>query len=385
MHPRSSILRCAARGALAILLSGFIGFAAPAGASAQRDGSVDSLARAFRAKHPAPAMVIGVIDSRGKSIFPYGTAGADSAAVDGDTRFEVGSVTKVFTSLLLARMTESGKVKLDDPISRFLPDSIQAPEYRGQPITLAALATHSSSLPRLPGNIAPANMLDPYADYTSDKLYAFLDSYDLPQAPGTHYEYSNLGAGLLGFILSRHAGEPYAKLVEQRVFRTLGMTDSYIAELGDSADPRLAHGHAEGKEVPFWHFGSLEGAGAAISSTNDLLRLLEAELHPHRTKMAKAITLSQEIQFRASPELSLALGWHVVRLPDSSRLYWHNGGTGGARSFVGFSPKLGAGFALLTNEAIPLDVLNQFAFELARTLMSGEAARESASSGPGRR
>ncbi|HET7622047.1 MAG TPA: serine hydrolase domain-containing protein [Gemmatimonadaceae bacterium] len=384
MHPRSSILECAARGALTILLSGFIGFATPALASAQRGGSIDSLARAFRAKHPAPAMVIGVIDSRGKRIFPYGTTGADSAAVGGDTRFEVGSVTKVFTSLLLARMTESGKVRLEDPISSFLPDSIHAPEYRGQPITLGALATHSSSLPRLPGNIAPANMLDPYADYTADKLYAFLDSYDLPQAPGTHYEYSNLGAGLLGFILSRHAGEPYAKLVEQRVFRPLGMADSYIAELGDSADPRLAHGHAEGKEVPFWHFGSLEGAGAAISSTNDLLRLLEAELHPRRTQMAEAITLSQKIHFRASPELSLALGWHVVQLPDSSSLYWHNGGTGGARSFVGFSPALGAGFTLLVNEAIPLDVLNQFAFELARTLMGGEAARASALSSPGR-
>lgn len=386
MHPRSSKLRCAARGALATLLSGSIGLAAPAGVSAQQgSGSVDSLARAFRARHTAPAMVIGVIDPQGERIYPYGAIGPHSTPVSGDTRFEVGSVTKIFTSLLLARMVESGKVKLDDPISRFLPDSIHAPEYRGKLITLSALATHSSSLPRLPGNIAPENMLDPYADYTADKLYAFLDSYDLPQAPGAHYEYSNLGAGLLGFLLSLHAGEPYAELVEQRVFRPLGMNDSYIAELGGSADPRLAHGHAEGKEVPFWHFGSLEGAGAAISSTNDLLRLLGAELHPERTKMAKAIALSREIRFRASRELSLALGWHVMQLPDSGKLYWHNGGTGGTRSFVGFAPASGTGFTLLVNEALPLDALNQFAFELARTLLGGEAARAAASGGSGRR
>lgn len=383
MHPRSLILRCAATGALTTML---ICSTAIAGAYAQQTGDgVDSLARAFRAQHPTPALVIGVLDSRGERILPYGTIGEDGTPVSGDTRFEVGSVTKIYTSLILARMVEGGEVKLDDPISRYLPDSISAPEYRGKPVTLRELATHSSSLPRLPTNIAPANMLDPYADYTADKLYAFLDSYDLPQAPDSHYEYSNLGAGLLGFLLSRDAGIPYAELVEEKVFQPLAMSDSYIAELGDSADARLARGHAEGKEVPFWHFGSLDGAGAAISSTNDLLRLLGAELHPERTTMAKAIELSQELRFRASPQLSLALGWHVVELPDSGRLYWHNGGTGGARSFVGFAPESGVGFTVLVNEALPLDVVNQFAFRLARALLDHEGERARASGGAGRR
>jgi CubicO group peptidase (beta-lactamase class C family) len=355
-------------------------------ASAQQAAaSVDSLARAFLAQHSTPALVIGVTDSKGTRILPYGTSGDDSTPVSGDTRFEVGSVTKIFTSLLLAQLVESGEAQLDDPISRYLPDSIHAPEYRGTPITLGELATHSSGLPRLPGNIAPANMADPYADYTADRLYAFLDSYDLPQAPGTHYEYSNLGAGLLGFLLSRHAGAPYAELVEKRVFQPLGMNDSYIAELGDSTDAGLAHGHAEGKQVPFWHFGSLEGAGAAIASTNDLLRLLGAELHPERTTLTKAVELSQEIRFRASPQLSLALGWHVVQLPDSGKLYWHNGGTGGARSFVGFAPESGAGFTVLMNEALPLDVVNAFAFELARAVLASEGARAPATGASGRR
>jgi CubicO group peptidase (beta-lactamase class C family) len=309
----------------------------------------------------------------------------DSTAVTGDTRFEVGSVTKVLTSLLFARMIESGEVKLDDPIARFLPDSVSAPEYRGTPVTLRELATHSSSLPRLPTNIAPANMSDPYADYTADKLYAFLDSYDLPQPPDSRYEYSNLGAGLLGFLLSRRAGKPYDVLLEQRVLGPLGMKDSYVAEPGDSTDAHLARGHAEGKPVPFWNFGSLDGAGAVRSSTDDLLRLLRAELHPERTSMAKAIELSQETRFHASPELALALGWHVVQLPDSSSLYWHNGGTGGARSFVGFVPKAGAGVVVLMNEALPLDAVTQLGVQLARVVAAKEASGSTAGSASSRR
>ncbi|HEU4585045.1 MAG TPA: serine hydrolase domain-containing protein [Gemmatimonadaceae bacterium] len=364
-----------------------IAAALPLRASAQAsNGSVDSLAHAFLAEHRTPALVIGVIDAEGERVLPYGVMStSDSTPVTGDTRFEVGSVTKVLTSLLLARMVESGEVKLDDPIARFLPDSVGAPEYRGTPVTLRELATHSSSLPRLPGNIAPANMLDPYADYTADRLYAFLDSYDLPQPPDSHYEYSNLGAGLLGFLLSRRAGEPYDKLLEQRVLGPLGMNDSYVAELGGDTDARLAQGYAEGKPVPFWHFGSLDGAGALRSSTNDLLRLLSAELHPERTSLAEAIELTQQIRFHASPQLALALGWHVVQLPDSSSLYWHNGGTGGARSFVGFVPKSGVGVVALMNEALPLDAVNQLGIQLARAVVAKGASASTAGSASSRR
>lgn len=363
MHPRSTLLRCVAAGALAPLL---LCCTAAVNVNAQQaGGTVDSLARAFLAQHPIPAMVIGVLDSKGEHIHTYGTFGDDSAPVTGDTRFEVGSVTKIFTSLLLARMAEHGEVRVDDPIARYLPDSVKAPEYRGKGITLRELATHSSSLPRLPSNLAPANMSDPYADYDAGKLYAFLDSYDLPQAPDTHYEYSNLGAGLLGFLLSRHAGKPFAELLHEQIFEPLGMRATYMAEVGDTTDTLVAQGHAGGKPVAFWHFGALEGAGGVRSSTNDLLRLLRAELHPDGSAMSKAIELSQEIRYRPSAQLALALGWHVVQLPDSSNLYWHNGGTGGARSFIGFAPDAGGGFALLMNEALPLDVVNQFALSLA--------------------
>ena len=367
MHLKSSRFRCAAAGALAMSL---VSFVAPATAIAQRaGGAIDSLARAFKAENHLPALVIGVVSSEGEKILPYGVVGADGTPATADTRFEIGSITKVFTSLLLADMVDRGEVSLDDPIAHYLPDSVGAPEYRGQQITLRELATHTSSLPRLPTNIAPADMSDPYADYTADQLYAFLDSYDLSQAPDTHYEYSNLGAGLLGFLLSRHAGTPYAKLLQERVIQPLGLADSYVAQLGGGTDERMAQGHAGGKPVAYWHFGTLEGAGGVRSTANDLLHLLSVELHPAKAPLSSAIELSQKIRYRVSPQLALALGWHVVPLSDSTSFFWHNGGTGGARSFVGFAPEAGVGIVLLTNEALPLEAVNQFAFEVARAAL----------------
>ncbi len=330
---------------------------------------VDSLARAFQKEHPTHAMVIGIIGPDGENVIPYdgrGAEGSAAAPVDRDTRFEVGSISKVLTSLLLAQMVEHGEAGLDDHISSYLPDSVKAPEYRGTPITLRELATHSSGLPRLPMNMAMADMSDPYADYGVAKLYEFLDSYDLPRAPDSTYEYSNLGAGLLGLLLAHRANEPYAELLKARVLEPLGMHDSYVGTLGHDDDARLATGHAEGKAVPFWHFGSLEGAGALRSTVGDMLRLLSAELDPASTPLAKAVELSQEIRFRPSPQLSLALGWHVVQFPDGRSLYWHNGGTGGARSFLGFVPATGTGVVVLMNDAHPLDAVTELGIRIAR-------------------
>ncbi len=347
--------------------------------------TVDSLARAFRERYPTHAMVVGVIGPEGESVLPYDGRGAGAGApLDGDSRFEVGSISKVLNALLLARMVEQGEVKLDDPLSLYLPDSVKAPTYRGTQIKLRELATHSSSLPRLPANMAPADMSDPYADYTASRLYAFLDSYDLPQPPDSAYEYSNLGAGLLGFVLARHEGKPYAQLLKERVLEPLGMHDSYIATLGQDDDARLLGGHAEGKPVPFWHFGVFEGAGGLRSSVDDMLRLLEAELQPRHTKLAKAIELSQVTRFHASPQLALALGWHVVQLADGNSLYWHNGGTGGARSFAGFVPATGVGVVVLMNEAHPLDAVTELGVRMA-SAASGEAKSDSANENASKR
>ena len=137
--------------------------------------------------------------------------------------FEIGSVTKTFTATLLALMADANEVALDDPIDKYLPAGTKAPAYQGRRIALLDLATQSSGLPRLPTNMKPRHPADPYADYTAADLYEFLSSYTLTNAPGTHYEYSNLGVGLLGQLLANRAGTTYSALVTQRVLEPLGM------------------------------------------------------------------------------------------------------------------------------------------------------------------
>ena len=149
----------------------------------------------------AVGMVVGVVEPTGRRVVAYGNlASGDARTLDGDTIFEIGSVTKVFTSLLLADMLNRKEVALDDPAAKYLPETVRMPERNGKSITLHDLATHSSGLPRLPSNLKPKDLRNPYADYSVDDLYQFLSGYQLPRDPGSQFEYSNVGAGLLGHL-----------------------------------------------------------------------------------------------------------------------------------------------------------------------------------------
>src|SRR5215470_11566316 len=159
-------------------------------------------------------LVAGRIDGGRRIAATYGRSGAaNDRPLDADTVFEIGSITKVFTALLLAEMVGRGEVALDDPAAKFLPERVRMPEYQGVPITLLDLATYTSGLPRMPNNFAPKDPTNPYADYTADQLYDFLSGYKLAYTPGKHYEYANLGFGLLGHVLSLRAGKSSEELV----------------------------------------------------------------------------------------------------------------------------------------------------------------------------
>src|SRR5580693_4781402 len=185
----------------------------------------------------AVGIIVGVIDPNGRRIVAYGNlAIGDPRTLDGDTIFEIGSVTKVFTSLLLADMVNRKEVALDDPAALYLPANVTMPERGGKSITLLDLSTHSSGLPPLPGNLKPE------ADYSVDDLYRFLSGYTLPRDPGSEYQYSNLGAGLLGHVLACRAGTDYESLIRNRIAQPLGMPDTGIT-LSSSMKQRMAGGH----------------------------------------------------------------------------------------------------------------------------------------------
>ena len=175
-----------------------------------------------------PGIVVGVLHDDGSTEFiSAGTLQAGGTTmVDEHTIFEIGSITKVFTALIAARMEEHELLSLDDPVQQHLPAQIKVPTKDGQTITLRHLATHTSGLPRMPDNFHPADPTNPYADYTPEHMYAFLGDHDLADPPGTGPAYSNLGMGLLGHVLELRADKAYEDLVQTEVCGPLNMTST---------------------------------------------------------------------------------------------------------------------------------------------------------------
>jgi D-alanyl-D-alanine-carboxypeptidase/D-alanyl-D-alanine-endopeptidase len=295
-------------------------------------------------------------DSGSQKIVAYGRSGAaNDRPLDGDTVFEIGSITKVFTALLLTEMVTRGEVALDDPVSKYLPDNVKMPARNGKQITFLDLATYTSGLPRLPDGI-PNFGDNPYADYTVDRLYSFLSSHVLRFDPGTHYEYTNLGFGLLGHVLARRANTSYEDLVVSRICAPLGLGDTRIS-LTPSMRERLAQGHQSGlKPTPNWDFPTLAGAGALRSTANDLHKFMKATcLSDAGAPLRPAIDLLLQTRRPAdNPNLMVALGW-FVRSGNDDEIIWKDGGTGGYASFVGFSTHLRSGAVVLSNSTNPIN------------------------------
>jgi CubicO group peptidase (beta-lactamase class C family) len=303
-------------------------------------------------------IAVGIIDSTGRRrLLYYGSAaGGGSAPLGPNTVFEIGSVTKTFTTSLLADMVTRGEVSLDDPVARYLPPEAR-PAPHGRDISLLDLATQSSGLPALPGNFRPLNLDDPYADYGPPQLHAFLSGYTPPRDPGVAYEYSNLGVGLLGHALSRRAGVSYERLLVERIFSPLGMSDTRIV-LTPGMEQRLAAGHnRDGDAVPNWSFDALAGAGAIRSTLNDMMTFLAANLASASTPVQVALRATHRSQRPTTiPNTTIGLAWHI-RHANGSDIIWHNGETAGYHSFIGFDPSHHVGVVVLSNSATSIDDL----------------------------
>jgi CubicO group peptidase (beta-lactamase class C family) len=315
---------------------------AQAPAQASFDFPPDSTIRARLAERVdngyAASIVIGMLEHGKERYVAYGRSNFDDTPkVDPDAIYEIGSITKVFTNILLADMVLKGEVALDDPVSKFLPSTVTVPSRNGKVITLLDLATASSGLPRMPLNFHPKDPANPFADYTVAQMYEFLSSYTLPRDPGETYEYSNLGMGLLGHALALRAGKPYEQLLIERVLDPLGMRDTRIT-LTPSMAKRFVAGHDSDMEpVPAWDLPTLAGAGALRSSARDMLKFARGVTGAMNGEgpLAKAIAMSIEPRRPTTmPGMRVALAWHV-REKNGARITWHNGGTGGFRSFFG--------------------------------------------------
>ncbi|MCX4756772.1 serine hydrolase domain-containing protein [Kitasatospora purpeofusca] len=301
----------------------------------------------------ATAVTLAVARGGRSAVHCHGRTARDGGPCTPDTGYELGSVTKTFTALLLAELAARGEVAPDDPVQRHLPAGRRPPDVRrGGPIRLIHLATHTSGLPGLPPGLlasaVPAWNRTPYASYDEQRFWAALARTTVRRPPGEVYWYSNYGVGLLGWLLAEAGGGPdYAGLLDERVGRPLG-----LATLSCSPDaPHLATGHHLGRPLPPWRIPALPGAGAVRAGGADLLRFLRAHLEPpDGGPLGTALREVRRPRLRlprSGPEICLV--WNHRRTPDDRDLFFHSGGTRGFTAFVGFCPQTATAVAALTN------------------------------------
>ena len=299
-----------------------------------------------------PSIAVGIIDEGGTTYYTYGTKTVGGEEVNEHSIYEIGSITKTFTGVLLALAIENGKMKADDPAQNYL-EGATIPTYNDVSVTLGHLSDHTSSIPRMPTNFTPSDPLNPYVDYTTELMYEFLNGLELTREIGSEYEYSNLAQGLLGHILAAQEGVSYEELLKQQILKPLKMSESTITFTEDMKS-RLAQAHSNGREVKNWDIPALAGAGAIRSSVHDMIKYLEANMGLKKTKLLSSMELSHAARHDKANGMSVGLGWHI-RPSEDGDIIWHNGGTGGYRAFSGFIKETKTGVVVLTNSTASVD------------------------------
>jgi len=301
-------------------------------------------------------MVIGLVDERGSRIFSAGKLdNATNGEVNGDTVFEIGSITKTFTALLLLDMVKRGEMNLDDPVAKYLPASVSVPARDGKQITLLDLATHTAGLPRDPDNLTPTRGLpeNAFADYSVERLYAFLNKFTLRRDPGTQFEYSNVGMALLAHVIALNEKTDYESLVVERICRPLQMESTRV-KLTPRLKARLAAGHDKfGKPAPNWEFLVYDGTGGMHSTANDLLRYVSANIGLTESTLTPLMEQTHAIRHRGTSDHGdTAMAWYNrgEGYQSGMQLIGHAGGTGGYETFIGFDKKQRRGVVVLCNQ-----------------------------------
>lgn len=292
---------------------------------------VDKLVQPLVDSESIVGCVVGVVDGDKHQVRGYGSTHlGEGDTPNGDTIYEIGSVTKAFTGTLFADMINRGEVKVDAPLQDFMPEGVRLHLFEERSIRLVDVASQTSGLPRLPDNFAPKDATNPYAGYAADRMYEFLGKYKLTRAPG-EYEYSNFGMGMLGTILAKKAGQPYEQLVVDRICKPLNMQDTRIT-LTDEQRQRLAPPYNR-QLLPEknWDFDALAACGALRSTTNDLLKFADASLSKDQRPVVAAIHEAWKPRYGKPGQIGVGLGWHIAR---DNVTRFHDGMTGGYSSAI---------------------------------------------------
>lgn len=317
-------------------------------------------------------VIVGVIRNGSKTVYSYGEKelGTGNKITSGSV-LEMASITKTFTALALADMHLRNVVNLDDPIEKYLPSKVKVPSFNDRKITLRHLANHTSGLPRTPKNM-DKDAFNPYVGYSEEKMYEFINGYTLTREPGTELEYSNVGYGLLGQLLSIVNRSDYEKMITDRVLGPLGMKHTTVSFTNDQLQ-NLVPGHHGNKKVDSWAKymeNILQGTGSLLSTMDDMLVYLAANMNLTDSSLRYAIALTHQRTFRyeGDHQDGIGLGWSLFTT-DNLNVIWKNGGNGGYTSFIGFDKATKTGVVVLSNSSLNPDPFQtQMGFEILKAV-----------------
>ena len=300
-------------------------------------------------------IVVAIIDAKGTHYYHAGNLSREPGApiVDQGTLFPLASVTKVFTTLLLADGVQRGLFKLTDPAQKYL-TQVKLPTFGKNEITLEQLATHTSGLPSRLGTI---NENDPYIDLTQHGVYELLSSYRLTRSPGKKYEYGDLSMGLLADAISTAENTPYESLIKSKITTLLGMSDTKVIASHDDTTILVSGYKADDSVAAPYHFPVFQAAGAMYSTASDMIKfvganagIIQSNLYP-AMKMTHIPRFSEgqpqhDFDYPGTEKLEAGLGWNI---DTHYNLVWKNGNISGFSSFIGFNRKTKQGVVVLAN------------------------------------
>jgi serine-type D-Ala-D-Ala carboxypeptidase/endopeptidase len=332
-----------------LLLITALAFAAPA-VAVPPDGDIrrilEGRVEAIAGPEGGMGIVVGVLDGKGRRVIAYGDAGgADRRPLNGDTVFEIASVTKVFTALLLADMVRTGDLALTDPAAKYLPHS------NGVSMTLVDLATHTAGLPFMPDNLA-ALLESPAARYSKSDLYGFIASRPLSDRIGSGWAYSNLDYWLLQEVIAARAGSDFGQVLQSRLLTPLGLRNT-AATWSPELKARAAAGHdavlqpaPDIASLPV--FNLMPAAGSMVSTANDLLKFLSMVMGYEDTKLAPSMAALLQTR-RPAGGHEQALGWWIIGAGEDA-IVFHDGGSFGFSSSLAWQPQRRVGVVVLSNQ-----------------------------------
>ena len=321
----------------------------------ETDKKVDSVVQPYIKKSNTVGLSIGILTDGKVSLYNYGeTKIGNNHLPDANTLFEIGSISKTFTATLLAYYVNEGKIKLSDPLTKFLPDTVASNKALSD-ITIEMLSNHTSGLPRLPDNLVNHSLdpLDPYRDYKKKDLFDYLKTAKLESKPGEKYAYSNLAVGLLGTILEQISGKTYEQMVEEIICKPLNLNNTAQHLSTTQNEHFVTVYNDQGKETPAWNFATLAPCGALRSTVNNLLIYAAAQMIVANTKLSKAMQLTHLVTF-TDKDLQLGLGWHIIKI-GGTPYFFHNGGTYGCSTFLVFNPTTKFAVVALSNSGESID------------------------------